>query len=171
VNGKRTIWVLIGVLALALLALLLVPRGGVTVGSGAGGGAWPGSEQITNAQLKDFVARGARLVDVRTAGEYAAGHIQGAENVPVGDVPTTSGSWDKAAPVVVYCQTGARSLNAFEYLKAQGFSHVYDLTAGIVAWDGQTVQGTAAGSAGSSGTGAKGPATALPTMYDFASAT
>jgi phage shock protein E len=155
--NRRTIviGVAVALLALAGLALAMVPRGAVS-------GPLPASGEVTNQQLRDVVAKGARLVDVRTAAEFTGGHIEGAENVPIDTVPTASGSWDKTAAVAVYCATGARSLNAFEYLKAQGFTHVYNLTNGIAAWDGKTVAGAASGGS------AAFPATGKPTLYDFA---
>ena len=161
---KLVVWIIGGLLLAGGLALALTPKGGTS----ATGGSWPESRDISNAELKDFVAEGARLIDVRTAGEFTGGHIEGAENVPVGDVPSRSGSWDKKTPVVVYCQTGARSLNAFQYLKTHGFEHVYDLPGGVAGWDGALVRGAGGTSAGGS---AKGPALGKPVMYDFASAT
>ena len=154
---RRTILigVAVAVLGIAALALAMVPNGALT-------GSLPPSADVSNQQLRDLVARGARLVDVRTAAEFESGHIEGAENVPVDALTSAAAAWDKAGPVVVYCATGARSLNASGYLKAQGFSHVYNLTAGIAAWDGATVTGQASAAGGSL------PATGKPTMYDFA---
>ena len=124
---KLLIW---GVAALALAVLVVaVTRP-----------AMPGSGDITNEQLRKLTASGARLVDVRSQGEYALGHISGAENVPVETVTQAAASWDKSKPIVVYCATGARSLNAAQFLKAQGFTHVYNLANGIAAWDGQVTK-------------------------------
>lgn len=162
-NNRIAIWVVVGVLAVAALALALVPRG-----ASGPAGSWPESRDVTNAELRDFVARGARLVDVRTAGEFTGGHIEGAVNVPIADITSASSSWDKKVPVVVYCQSGARSLNAFSYLQQQGFQHVYNLPGGLASWDGSLVQGAADSSGGA---GKKGPALGRPVMYDFASAT
>lgn len=151
----RTILIAVGVVLLAIVAVVLasVPK--------RGGPALPTSGDITGSDLRGLVGQGARLVDVRTVAEFAAGHIQGAENVPIDSVPTAAAGWDKTAPIVLYCATGARSLNASEFLKAQGFTHVYNLAKGVVVWDGDLVKGAASGAA----TG--GPATGRPTMYDF----
>jgi len=161
---KLVVWIIAGLLLVGGLALALTPKGG----SSAAAGSWPESRDISNAELKDFVAKGARLIDVRTAGEFTGGHIEGAGNVPVGDVTSKSGSWDEKTPIVVYCQTGARSLNAFQYLRTHGFEHVYNLPGGVSGWDGALVQGAGSTPAGGS---AKGPALGKPVMYDFASAT
>lgn len=157
--NRRTIviGVAVALLAVAGLALSMMPKGS---------GPLPASGDVTNQQLRDVVAKGARLIDVRTPAEFAGGHIDGAENVPIDTVPTASGGWDKTAAVALYCATGARSLNAYEYLKAQGFTHVYNLTDGIASWDGKTVAGAASG-----GGTAVFPATGKPTLYDFATST
>jgi len=162
---KLVVWIVAGLVVAGGLALALTLK---SAGTSAVSGSWPESRDVSNAELRDFAARGARVLDVRTAGEFTGGHIEGAENVPIGDVPSKSGSWDKKVPIVVYCQSGARSLNAFKYLQAHGFEHVYDLPGGVAGWDGALVQGAASSSAGGA---AKGPALGKPVMYDFASAT
>lgn len=65
------------------------------------------------------------LLDVRTPGEFAAGHVQGAINVPVGN---TAGMVEvlgrKDRPVIVYCAVGARAGQAVSALRAQGFTRL-----------------------------------------------
>jgi len=153
-NRKMLIIAAVTALAIVGLALAMVPKG-------AAPGSLPPSGDVTNQQLRDAVAGGARLVDVRTAAEYAGGHIAGAENVPIDAVPTEAGAWDKAEPIALYCATGARSLNAYEFLKAQGFAKVYNLAQGVAAWDGEVVTGTTSGAKGTFA------ATGKPTLYDF----
>jgi rhodanese-related sulfurtransferase len=79
-------------------------------------------------EAHQWVESGARLVDVRTPDEYAAGHIEGAVNIPVQELP---GRVDelapKDAPVVVYCRSGARSASARRTLEAAGYTKVLDL--------------------------------------------
>jgi phage shock protein E len=146
--------VVVALIAVGALALAFLPKGSTM----------PASGNVTNAGVRDLVAKGARLIDVRTAAEFEAGHIPDAENVPIEGLPAAAGVWDKAAPLVVYCATGARSANASAYLKAQGFTHVYNLTAGVAAWDGELATGASSSSASA---GTAGPATGRPTLYDF----
>jgi len=143
----------VALVAIGVLALAFLPKGSTM----------PESGDVTNAGVRDLVAKGARLIDVRTAAEFEAGHIADAENVPIDGLPAAAGAWDKAAPLVLYCATGARSANGFAYLKAQGFTHVYNLTAGVAAWDGELATGASSGGSA----GAAGPATGRPTLYDF----
>jgi len=83
-------------------------------------------EHVDGAAAKKLVQGGARLVDVRTPEEYAAGHIEGAVNVPVDTVETRDlGAKDQ--PIVLYCGSGKRSARAAAALRAKGFARLYDL--------------------------------------------
>jgi rhodanese-related sulfurtransferase len=84
--------------------------------------------QISSAEARKLVADGAKLVDVRSPGEFGSGHIPGAINVPVGEIGgklKLLGEKDK--PVIVYCASGTRSAMARSVLKAQGFGKVFNL--------------------------------------------
>lgn len=78
----------------------------------------------------------AQLVDVRTAAEYANGHIADAVNLDwtSGQLEERSGDLDKSKPVLLYCASGRRSASAREHLREQGFTDVVDLAGGIKAW-------------------------------------
>jgi len=72
----------------------------------------------------------ARLVDVRSAGEYASGHLDGALNVPVQDLAKRMEELgDKTKPVVLYCASGMRSASAAGMLRRAGLADVHDLGA------------------------------------------
>lgn len=89
------------------------------------------------------------LVDVRTAREYADGHIPGAINIPVETIgsvkPAGLQGVDENASIIVYCRTGVRSEHASNMLLNLGYKHVFDL-GGIVDWNGEKVAGTEPGS-------------------------
>jgi len=71
----------------------------------------------------ELVGAGALLLDVRTRGEFASGHLQGAVNIPVQELGARSRELPgKDRPVVVYCRSGARSAAAAEELGRLGFS-------------------------------------------------
>ena len=80
--------------------------------------------------------QGAQLVDVRTAQEFAEGHLQGAQNSDYnnGAFEANLNSLDKSKPVFVYCLSGGRSAKASSLLHEKGFAEVYDLKGGILAW-------------------------------------
>lgn len=76
------------------------------------------------------------VLDVRTPGEYSGGFIEGAINVPVREVSSDSRvtTIDKSKPVFVYCLSGGRSASAANMLRNNGYSKVYELTGGTLAW-------------------------------------
>lgn len=71
--------------------------------------------------LKDFIARGAVIIDVRTHEEFASGHIKGAKNIPLQVISGKLAEIIKLnKPVIVCCRSGMRSAQAESILKAQG---------------------------------------------------
>jgi rhodanese-related sulfurtransferase len=81
-----------------------------------------------------MVQAGARLVDVRTPKEFAAGHLDGAVNIPLQELPTRLQEiGPPQTAVVVYCAQGPRSAMAERFLLAQGFSDVHNL-GGMSTW-------------------------------------
>lgn len=81
-------------------------------------------------------SKNAQLIDVRTPGEYAEGHLQNANNIDYrgSDFDEQVEKLDKSKPVFVYCLSGGRSGNATEKMKSMGFKEIYDLKGGINAW-------------------------------------
>lgn len=99
---------------------------------------------------QDFAAAlsraGTVILDVRTAGEFAAGHLPGAVNVDVEspDFTTAIARLDRNATYAVYCHSGHRSGIALQQMETLGFADSYDLAGGISAWTaagGQVVTG------------------------------
>lgn len=89
----------------------------------------PGGE-VSGSEARRLVADGARLVDVRTPGEFAAGHLPGAVNIPVQELDRRMAELDaKDRPIVLYCRSGNRSGHAARMLEGAGYSQVHDLGA------------------------------------------
>lgn len=84
--------------------------------------------------LERLRENGARLIDVRTDPEVARGVIPGASHIVLDKLAGRAGELDPAAPVVLYCQSGARSAGAAQFLVSQGFREVYNLQGGIIGW-------------------------------------
>lgn len=76
-----------------------------------------------------------QLIDVREPSEAAAGTIPGAVNIPLGELPSRLGELDPARPVVLLCRSGARSGHAADFLSANGFADVTNLTGGMLAYN------------------------------------
>jgi rhodanese-related sulfurtransferase len=78
----------------------------------------------------------ARIVDVRTPGEFESTHIPGAYNVPlrtIGEHAAELGITGDA-PIVLVCQSGQRAYRADDTLRAAGMSNLYLLDGGMNAW-------------------------------------
>ena len=88
---------------------------------------------ITINELKNKVAQGAILLDVRSNQEYKEGHLQGAINIPdyelrnrvQREIPK------KNQLIVIYCQYGGRSRNAYNMMKNMGYTNIYNLSGGL----------------------------------------
>ena len=80
----------------------------------------------------EMVANGATLLDVRTPGEYARGHVEGSINIPVQELEQRIAEVPEGEAVVVYCQSGVRSASAARTLRSHGYE-VHDLGS-MSAW-------------------------------------
>lgn len=83
---------------------------------------------VPPAEAKKLVADGALLLDVRTVEEFSEGHLEGAKNIPVGELEKRLAEvGDKNRPVVVYCRSGRRSESAKKILLSAGWKRVENL--------------------------------------------
>ena len=82
----------------------------------------------------------AVVLDVRTADEFATGHIRNAINLPVDEIASQARYVlpDTDALILVYCRSGVRSLNAVWALIDMGYTRVYDF-GGIIDWPYGTI--------------------------------
>ena len=94
------------------------------------GGPWVNTAEATHLINRED----ALVLDVRDPGEYGAGHILGAKNVPVSRLDDGELAKRKERPVIVYCDGGERAGKAISVLKKQGFTRVVNLSGGIKAW-------------------------------------
>jgi len=76
------------------------------------------------------------VLDVRTPGEFAAGHLAKAQNIDSAapDFSDRLQALDKAKSYLVYCRTGNRSRQALRTMGAEGFGQVYHLSDGVRGW-------------------------------------
>lgn len=91
-----------------------------------------GIKQITPRELAG--RKGMVLLDVRTPKEYSQGHIPGAVHVPLTDIGSRVKKLKKDKEIVVYCQSGNRSIWAIRRLIAMGYRNPYNLKGGYNAW-------------------------------------
>ena len=75
-----------------------------------------------------------QLIDVRTAAEYADGHLANAKLIPVQELAQRLAEIDKSKPVLLYCRSGHRSGNALKILQDKGYKDAKHVEGGINAW-------------------------------------
>lgn len=118
-------WMLISI-ALVSGGLLLWP---VIQGAASAGLSPTDAVQLINREK-------AVLVDVSETGEFAAGHIVGAKNIPLGELEAklVAAVKNKTLPLILVCQTGARSGRALVIAKKLGYDQAQSLGGGLTAW-------------------------------------
>jgi thiosulfate sulfurtransferase len=75
-----------------------------------------------------------QVVDIRDAGSFAAGHIEGSTHLTNENLADFIGGADMDKPLVVVCYHGMSSQSAANYLYEQGFDDTYSLEGGYSAW-------------------------------------
>ncbi|PWI58365.1 FAD-dependent oxidoreductase [Sulfoacidibacillus thermotolerans] len=91
---------------------------------------YDGTVEALNELPKDLAKW--QIVDVRRPDEVAAGMIAGAINIPLDELRQRLSELDSKKPILLYCQGGQRSYFAYQMLKGQGFSRVYNLSGGYI---------------------------------------
>ena len=107
-------------------AMLLWP----VVNRGMAGGAAVGTLQATR-MIND---QNALILDVRTAAEFAAGHLPGARNIPADEIVKRGAELPAGKPVIVVCASGNRAGKAAAALRTGGRQDVFCLDGGIAQW-------------------------------------
>jgi rhodanese-related sulfurtransferase len=85
----------------------------------------------------EVIGKDVQLVDVRTPGEYRAGHIDDAVNFDLSNrnaFMKQIETLDKDQPVYLYCLVGSRSAYAAKILRDKGFTKIYDYSGGYNDW-------------------------------------
>ena len=118
-------WMILSV-ALASGGMLLWP---LLMGGGPGAGSAAGAVQLINREK-------AVVIDICEASEFATGHVGGAKNVPLSQLEDKLPSVvkNKALPVILVCQSGARSSRALAIAKKLGYDKAQSLSGGLTAW-------------------------------------
>ncbi|STO08850.1 rhodanese-like domain-containing protein [Exiguobacterium aurantiacum] len=75
------------------------------------------------------------LIDVREVEEYEGGHIEGAVNAPLSTLNETELPYAKDDPIYIICRSGNRSAQAARLLNDRGYTEIYDVTGGMIAWE------------------------------------
>ncbi len=119
-------WMLISI-ALASGGMLFWPL--ISSGMNAGALTASGAVQLINREK-------AVVVDVCGAGEFSAGHVAGAKNVPLGELEAKLPGVvkNKTLPLILVCASGMRSNRAVAIAKKLGYEQAQSLGGGLKAW-------------------------------------
>ncbi|MBC3812530.1 MULTISPECIES: rhodanese-like domain-containing protein [Undibacterium] len=96
--------------------------------------------KVSQLQATQYINQGKTLVlDVRSADEFATGHLPNAKNIPLAEINNRLKEIEKSknAVVITVCATGVRSSNAVSVLNKAGFAQVFSLDGGTEAWKTQ----------------------------------
>lgn len=119
-------------LTLVLVALLVAACGGAAPPSGAAAVALP--LQVNTVTAATMQSQGAFMLDVREPDEWAAGHIEGATLIPLGDLPNRLAEVPKDRTIVVVCRSGNRSATGRDILLDAGYKQATSMSGGMNDW-------------------------------------
>ncbi|MES2738696.1 MAG: molybdopterin-synthase adenylyltransferase MoeB [Verrucomicrobiota bacterium] len=96
----------------------------------------PNVPTITVQELQDKRSRQENhfLLDVREPDEYAAAQIEGSTLIPLAQVTARAAEIPRDKPVLVHCRSGVRSAKAVAALQELGYTQVWNVAGGILAW-------------------------------------
>jgi hypothetical protein len=98
------------------------------------------SPSAMDLSVTEFSAKAAEsgvvTLDVRTPGEFAEGHIEGARLIDFqsGNFENEIATLDKNATYAVYCRSGNRSGQAVKVMQDAGFANVFNMNGGVIDW-------------------------------------
>lgn len=92
-------------------------------------------KELTVSELKTLKDKSAdfQLIDVREVHEVEI-CVMGGEHIPMGDVLDNLDKISKTKQVIIHCRSGARSGAICQALEKEGYTNVYNLKGGIIAW-------------------------------------
>ena len=102
--------------------------------------AQSGGSNLDVTQVSQMIADNEDivLIDVRTPEEFMQGHLDGAKPINFYDANFQEEvkKLDTAKKYVVYCRSGGRSAKSVNAMKKLGFTEVYNMSGGVLAWQG-----------------------------------
>lgn len=102
---------------------------------------WMGSKRyqdVVARQVAERLRSGENLIiiDVREPHEFAAGHIPGAINIPLGELRAHLDRFSPEAEIFLVCRSGVRSAEAARIMAGSGFRRIRNIQDGMLGWEG-----------------------------------
>lgn len=87
------------------------------------------SQSISVEQAREYLSKGALLIDVRSAGEFSSGHLRNAKNLPLDQMETLAPGAlkEKGQVLLLHCQSGMRSRVAQRKLQQLGYAKAFNV--------------------------------------------
>jgi rhodanese-related sulfurtransferase len=123
------------VLALIILvigAVVILPR--ISGDGDSGSDLLVKNQEVTVEEAYQLYEDGVYTLDVRTAEEYQAGHIPGSVLIPLDELALRAGELPVGEPILIYCRSGNRSLEAMNLLAGAGFMNLSSMDGGFNDW-------------------------------------
>lgn len=95
----------------------------------------PKVDQVSAVDARQRQTDGAVIVDVRELNEWRQGHIPGAIHIPLGQLASHAGRFDRTQELIMVCRSGHRSAAATSALNQAGYENVSNLQGGMIAWN------------------------------------
>jgi len=89
--------------------------------------------QVPHTRVRELVESNACIIDVREPGEFAAGHLLNAVNIPLSQLRQRMDEIPKDIPVYIHCRSAQRSYNAVMALQHCGFANIYNIAGSYLA--------------------------------------
>jgi rhodanese-related sulfurtransferase len=101
-------------------------------GDHTGGSSGPATIDVREAFVR--AGKGARLIDVRSEREFAAGHPKGARNLPPALLRSSQSGLGLNDEILLICASGHRSMREAGHLAKAGYTNVANVGGGMIAW-------------------------------------
>ena len=88
--------------------------------------------QVHDYQIRDLVADGACIIDIREKDQFEKGHLKAAVNIPFSQVRDRISEFPTDKPIFIYCRTGQDSYNVVLTLQYLGFEDVHNVCGGFM---------------------------------------
>lgn len=75
---------------------------------------------------KELLKKGAQIIDVRSRGEFASGHVNGSINLPLNELTSSANKIKKNVPLITCCASGMRSASGKATLISMGYTEVHN---------------------------------------------
>lgn len=102
--------------------------------SGGEPAAQTSNRAINVEQAYQLYQDGVYTLDVRTTEEWNQGHIPGAELIPLDELAQRAGELPADEPILIYCRSGNRSMQALNMLADAGFTNLSSMNGGFNDW-------------------------------------